>query len=399
MTTKKKIIIMIVVGIIACAAFGLYIMLNKKSSSTGKPLQSQPQEDIGGNQVTTSENQIPDMNSIGKKNQGKNAAAPGVAQPGATQPGQQPQRPQRPNISIPIETNLYTNKDTAKGPIVSDKFIPFGCLIKCRLVMTVDTGRMATPVIGEVMEEVWHQNTYGEKNMIIERGVLVHGMCSGSPMRDRIPTEGNWTLVWRNADSPDNGKELVIKGLALENSQEAGGNYWTITDGSAGIPGYAIEGSELKEIMALISTFVSGLGAGMVSTDTTTTSSSTVTSYQANMKTAVALGVQRTAELYAQRMLRKIAEDTYFVRAPAGTPFYIYVQQPLDLEKATVAGSMIDAMEKEAKMYNRLSSNAFNNNGNFNNNNNYNNNNSSSGSGMRSASGYTAPQAQFQGSR
>ena len=250
---------------------------------------------------------------------------------------------------MPLEVNLYTSQTGAKGPVVSDSFAPYGRLIKCRLVMTIDSSRLQTPVIAEVMDEVWHINPDGTQNMIVERGVEVHGTSQGSPMRDRISTGTDWVLVWRNADSPNIGKELVVKGIALENSQEPDGDGFTITDGSAGIPGYAIQGSELKEIIALISTFVSGLGAGMVQSQTYTTDQGTTTSYDGNLKTAMALGVQRTAELYAQRMLRKIADDVSYVRAPAGTPFYLYVTQPLDLKKASIAGTAIDELEKEAK--------------------------------------------------
>ena len=263
-------------------------------------------------------------------------------------PTVQPSR--RPPQPLPLEVNLFTSPSSAKAPVVSDTFAPYGRLIKCRTVMTIDSSKLQTPVIGEVMEEVWHIAPDGTRKMIIERGVEVHGTSQGSPMRDRISTGTDWVLVWRNADSQDVGKELVIKGIALENSQEPDGDGFTITDGSAGIPGYVIQGSELKEIIALISTFVSGLGAGLVQSDTYTDSNgNTSTSYDGNTKTAIALGVQRTAELYAQRMLRKIAEDSTYVRSPAGTPFYLYVTQPLDLKKASIAGTSIDEMEKEIK--------------------------------------------------
>ncbi len=256
--------------------------------------------------------------------------------------------PKRQAPPLPPEVNLFTSPSSMKDPLVSDTFAPYGRLIKCRTVMTVDSSRLQTPVIGEVMEEVWHTGLDGSKKMIIERGVEVHGTAQGNAMRDRISTGSDWVLVWRNADSPDVGKELVIKGIALENSQEPDGDGFTITDGSAGIPGYIIKGSELKEIIALISTFVSGLGAGLVDTNTYTDSSGNTTStYDGNLKTAVALGVQRSAELYAQRMLRQIAEESTYVRAPAGTPFYLYVTQPLDLKKANIAGTSIAEQEKE----------------------------------------------------
>jgi len=258
-----------------------------------------------------------------------------------------PQR--RPQPVMPLEVNLFTSSASAKSPLISDTFAPYGRLIKCRLVMTIDSSRLQTPVIAEVMEEVWHTNADGTRNMIIERGVEVHGSSQGSPVRDRISTGNDWVLVWRNADSPNVGKELSLKGIALENSQEPDGNSYTITDGSAGITGYAIQGSELKEIIALISTFVSGIGAGLVQSETYTTSQGSTTTYDGNVKTAIALGVQRTAELYAQRMLRKIADDAIYVRAPAGTPFYLYVTQPLDLSKASIAGTLADSAERDSR--------------------------------------------------
>ena len=63
---------------------------------------------------------------------------------------------------------------------------------------------------------------------------------------------------------------------------------------------------------------------------------------------ALGKGVQKAASLYADLMLSKILKDGFFVRCPAGSTFYLYVEQTIDLRKATIGGSKVEDVENRA---------------------------------------------------
>ena len=51
---------------------------------------------------------------------------------------------------------------------------------------------------------------------------------------------------------------------------------------------------------------------------------------------AFSAGLQAGGQLYSRRLLEQLDKDPFYVRVPAGTTFYLYVTQTLDLGKATV---------------------------------------------------------------
>ena len=42
------------------------------------------------------------------------------------------------------------------------------------------------------------------------------------------------------------------------------------------------------------------------------------------------------AKWYSKRLLERLDKDPFYVRVPAGTTFYLYVTQTVDLGKATI---------------------------------------------------------------
>ena len=260
------------------------------------------------------------------------------------------EKPQQARMKPVLNIDTIPEKLDPNEPELSPVYAPYGRLVKCELVITIDSGNTVNPIIAMVTENVWHQG-----QLVIPSGVEVHGMAQNTPLREKINAQNNWTLVWRTGDG-DNGKELQLKGIALECSKDTNTNQWTITDGAAGIPGYVIKGSDVKELVAIMSTFASGVAAGLVQAETTTTSSATVTSYDGDTKSAIALGVQKAMELYTQRMLRKIAQDGYFVRCPAGTEFYLYVTQVINMNDAKAAGTLFNENKRQQDISNILKS-------------------------------------------
>ena len=76
--------------------------------------------------------------------------------------GQNPPAP----AALPI--SLYHGSDQEAE--VSDTYAPYGRMIPCETVITIDSAKIETPIIGFVTEDVWHDG-----RLIIPAGAEVHG--------------------------------------------------------------------------------------------------------------------------------------------------------------------------------------------------------------------------------
>lgn len=233
-------------------------------------------------------------------------------------------RPRPPGKRIPPPAiDLYTSESLGLGAIHA----PFGRLIPAELVITVDSSRIDTPIIGLVMQDVWHAG-----QLVIPAGTEVHGTARLDRARERIASREQWTLVWTD------GRTLPVTGLALDHAPDPDGRGWTITDGSAGLRGYVIKSDNLAELKFFAATFLSGVAAGFTDQETFQTGFGTTTRIEGNLKNAMLSGVSQTVNQYARQMLQRIRQDGFYVRVPAGTPFYLYVTQPLDVSLAQPGG-------------------------------------------------------------
>jgi hypothetical protein len=88
---------------------------------------------------------------------------------------------------------------------LSKNYAPFGRLIPCELIVTVDSSSIQTPIIGLVTEDIYHNG-----RLIIPAGTEVHGKAQTDRTRERIASGDNWTLVWSS------GEELRLSGIALD---------------------------------------------------------------------------------------------------------------------------------------------------------------------------------------
>lgn len=140
----------------------------------------------------------------------------------------------------------------APKPMVTTKrSIPFGTLLKCKLVNTVDSMNAETPVIALLLEDVC-QN--GER--VIPANTLVHGTARAGRMRDRLTASGGWRFVWQD------GRELSFTGIALDREYAHAIDGYGITDGSAGIRGRVIASDDLQELKLLAASALSGFARG-----------------------------------------------------------------------------------------------------------------------------------------
>lgn len=208
-------------------------------------------------------------------------------------------------------------------PEPPERFIPFGTLLKCKLVNTIDSANLETPVIALLLEDVW-QN--GKK--VIPANTLVHGTARSGRMRDRVTATGAWRFVWQD------GRELVFNGVALDREYEHEIDGYGITDGSGGIKGRVLATDDLQELKMLASAALSGFARGTQDR----TQNALGTTITGSVSNGVREGVGDVFDLYAKRTLKDIEQNGYFVRVAAGKEFYVYVLGAVDPQKASIAG-------------------------------------------------------------
>jgi hypothetical protein len=235
--------------------------------------------------------------------------------------------PSRPR-ALPI--SLVAGAATNDGAALSKTYAPFGRLIPCETVITIESSKLDTPVIGLVTEDVWHNG-----QLIIPAGAEVHGRASLDRARERIAVSGKWVVVWRDA-SPLNGTELVLDGIALDRSKDDSTGEFGLRDGSAGLLGDLIKSDDWQEIKLFASTFLAGFAGGLQELRSQNTAFGDLVQVpKASGRNAALQGTADVLNAYAKQIQEAIARDGFFVRVPAGKQFYLYVTETIDVAKGT----------------------------------------------------------------
>ena len=228
----------------------------------------------------------------------------------------------------PISLFAYSTAGVPQPKKLSPIYAPFGRLIPCETVVTVDSASIRTPIIGLVTEDVY----FGGK-LVIPAGTEVHGTAQTDHQRERIASSSSWTFVWQN------GEEMQLKAIALDREFENSTNQtgWAITDGSAGLRGEVIKSDNLADIKLFAATFLSGAANAL--TEKQETLFGPINSPSLN--NAPFAGAQQVLQTYAQRILESIQKDGFYIRVPSGKQFYLYVLQTIDRADATFGGTGI----------------------------------------------------------
>jgi Bacterial conjugation TrbI-like protein len=221
---------------------------------------------------------------------------------------------------------LYTAKPSSIPPNPKDQSAPFGQLLRCELIQTVMTSNLQTPIIAMVTEPLWWNG-----KEIIPAGVIVHGIAASSPMRDRVGTGTKWVLVWPHRNKW-NGKRLVLNAIALACDRTE--NSWAKIDGSAGIKGDVISNENQKRMYAYMTSFISGLGEGMVSENEDITGSTTTKTTGGTFSDALGKAFQKSASDISDQLFKELSQNMFYVEARAGTEFYLYIKQDIRISEA-----------------------------------------------------------------
>ncbi len=233
----------------------------------------------------------------------------------------------KPPPSLPL--NLFSGTPKVVSGL-SSQYAPFGRLIPCQLVITVESNSINTPIVGLVTEDVVHAG-----KVIIPAGAEVHGRASQGRTRDRIAASGTWNFVWRTQDR-FNGTELALQGIALDRELDFNSGQWGIRDGSAGLKGFLIKSDSWNEIRLFASTFLAAAAQGIKDYDRLISDTGTSIHIARNTAGNAALdGTTAVLEEYARQIRAAIERDGYYIRVPTGKQFYVYVTQTIDSREAS----------------------------------------------------------------
>ena len=263
------------------------------------------------------------------------------AQPSTNPPNTSPQPlpnvpPHQSELLTPISLFADSTAGSAQPKKLSAAFAPFGRLISCETIITVDSSSIQTPIVGLVTENIY----YGGK-LIVPAGTEVHGMAQTDRQRERIAGNTSWTFVWQD------GHEMRIKAIALDREfdNETNQSGWAITDGSAGLRGELIKSDNLADIKLFAATFLSGAANALTEKQETVFGPVNAPS----LNNAPFQGAQAVLQTYAQQIYDSIQKNGFYVRVPSGKQFYLYVLQTIDRADATLGGTgLIDETDPQS---------------------------------------------------
>ena len=238
------------------------------------------------------------------------------------------------------------------APPAWDEFAPFGRLVRCQLVDTVDsvTAR-AEPIVAIVTRDLdWNGN------VIIPAGTEAYGYARPDPVLDaagvgRLLDTGEWTLVLPGRRGDGNGRELILRARAVDRREVAVGDQgtarsWGIDDGADGLVGYTLSTLDSREIKLFAAAAVSGVAQGLTAVAQRQETAPGLPGILGATKAAPTIGNAVAGSLgagaadlmnqVAGRIREEISKRGVYVRVPAGKEFYLFVEQTIDARAAAV---------------------------------------------------------------
>jgi hypothetical protein len=212
-------------------------------------------------------------------------------------------------------------------------WLPPGVFIPCALVNTVESSHINTPVVGEVLHDV-----YQNGHLVIPAGSVVSSFAESGAVRDRIEVAGVWLLVY-----PD-GRHLRVRGIACDREADPSNQQFGVEDGSAGLQGELVESDHWANAKA----FIALLMTASMQTGTAVASSA----LQASHTTGV-VGLPDTTPIlgkYLDQLLNGETGDGRFVRVRASKEFYVFVTETVLPANRTVTDEKGPDADDESKV-------------------------------------------------
>ena len=256
------------------------------------------------------------------------------------------------SMAIAATANARSAGADAEAKITSE-FAPYGRLVKCTLLGTVDSlAPSDVPLIAIVCEPLnWNGKT------IIPVNTEVHGFVDTKPQIDangvgRLFDRGQFTMVLpRGPQGRTNGRELLVRGRVLDRRESVidpigKAQAWDINDMAPGLIGYTISTLDKEEIKLFTAAF---LGAAAKAAGAVMTPQQSATglagqagatvptpSAQGAIASAAGAGVSAVMDRTAERIEESIKTRGLYVRVPASKDFYLYIEQTIDPLEAKV---------------------------------------------------------------
>ena len=239
----------------------------------------------------------------------------------------------KPTDSIQLENTASVEMDPQPLVEPKDAFAPYGRMLRCELVTTVDSANISTPVVGLVTRDLfWNQK------LLIPANSEVHAVAQADRSRNRIAVEGQWAVILAAGGIYPEGSELLLDGIALDMDRTPEGGKFGIADGSAGLRGKILTNEDgLNTIKLFTATFLAGVADGVTDRQTNAFGNSQVIP---SLQSGALQGSREVMEKYAERILELIERDGAYVRVPAGKQFYVYIRQPVLMREAKLGATL-----------------------------------------------------------
>ncbi|MDP3070023.1 MAG: TrbI/VirB10 family protein [Opitutaceae bacterium] len=238
-------------------------------------------------------------------------------------PGAIATTPPKPTAPPVLPLTIFTSNSSAeRNPRVAAA--PYGRLIPCETVVTLESNRLDTPIIGLVTESVFHAG-----QCVIPAGAEVHGRVTVDRARERLAASGPWVVVWK-VPGANGSRELRVQGIALDRERDALTGTWGEHDGSAGLRGELLRTDDAREAKLFAATFLATATTALQETRASSSALGETLVPAATARNASLAGTSAILREYAQQIRESIARDGFYLRVPAGKSFYLYVTETID---------------------------------------------------------------------
>ena len=236
------------------------------------------------------------------------------------------------------------------SPSPARGLVPFGRMLRCELIDSLDslTAR-SSPIVGLVTDDLdWNGA------VIVPAGTEVFSYARPQAVLDaagagRLVDDGEWTLVLPSPDPSQNGRELVLRGRALDRAEGAAGA-WLASDGRDGLSGMSVSTLDKEEIRLFAAAAIGGMAQGVAAVSQRQEPASGVAGALGATQIAPTLGNAAigaagagTGALMnevAARIRDEVSRRGSYVRVPAGKLFYLFIEQSIDPARARIGARL-----------------------------------------------------------
>lgn len=201
-------------------------------------------------------------------------------------------------------------------------YAPFGRLLRCRLVNTVESFDRKSPIIGLVTHDLVWNGT-----VVVPAGSEIHGTALSDTARGRILTDFTWRVILPRVEEKPVGTELRVRGIGLNRAVDVTGVHFGMSDATLGIEGFVIRTDSMDEIKLFLAVAMSAFASGLQETETNTITGGDQPSN--TVRNANLDGVSAALNEYAMQIQEEIKRNGAYVQVPAGREFYVYIQHTI----------------------------------------------------------------------